>query len=281
MRWRSAEIDPARGKISVPSITTEQGIHHFEMHGKGKPVILLPGWPGSWQLWQDTMAFLGQYYRVYVLDFWTSSETGRKRTGWRLTDFVSLVDQFMEHMGIARAPLVGHSLGGTVCLLTALAYPERVERTSVISAPVNDAGLSLGFRLASRRPFAAWLRSAFPLTRAYLRRRAPAVCRDPRLADWMTRNLTPLELESYFASLASFRRIDLRAELKTLSLPVLGMYADRDKIVNPRQWKALRAGVSAAQIMRYRQAGHFIMLDEPRACMQSLKTFLDQRQIDE
>ncbi len=261
----------------MPSITTDQGILHFEICGKGKPVILLPGWLGSWQLWQDSMAFLGQYYRVYVLDFWTSCETGRRRTGCRLTDFASLVGQFMESMGIVRAPLAGHSLGGTVCLLTALTCPERVERAAVISAPIHESGLSLGLRLASRRLFTAWLKAAFPLTRACLRRRAAAVCRDPRLADWMTQNLTPSELESFFVSLASLRRIDLRARLKTLSQPVLGMYADRDKIVNPRQWKSLKAGVAGAQILRYRQAGHFIMLDEPRACMQSLKTFLDQR----
>ena len=84
----------------MPSITTNQGILHFEAYGKGKPVILLPGWLGSWGLWQDTMAFLGQYYRTYVLDFWGSSETGRKRNTYQVSDFTSLVGEFFEQMGI-------------------------------------------------------------------------------------------------------------------------------------------------------------------------------------
>jgi pimeloyl-ACP methyl ester carboxylesterase len=260
----------------VASIVTDQGILHFEVYGKGKPVILLPGWLGSWELWQDTMAFLGQYYRAYAIDFWSSSESGRKRIPCGLNDLASLVSQFIDQMGIVKALLVGHGLGGTVCLLTALANPQRVERAAVISAPLNRAGLRLRLRLAARRPFASWLPSAFRLTRAFLRRTAPALCRDPRLAEMMTRDLSPEILRSFVTSLASLGAIDLREDLKMLSLPVLGMYADRDKIVLPRQWKIIRSGVTGAQILRYPQAGHFIMLDEPRACMQSLKKFLDQ-----
>jgi pimeloyl-ACP methyl ester carboxylesterase len=53
------------------------------------------------------------------------------------------------------------------------------------------------------------------------------------------------------------------------------MYGDRDVIVNPNQWSVLKTGAPNAWIDRYHQAGHFIMLDEPKRFMNSLKTFLD------
>lgn len=261
----------------MPSITTNQGILHFEAYGKGKPVILLPGWLGSWGLWQDTMAFLGQYYRAYVLDFWGGSQTGRKRNTYQVSDFASLVGEFFEQMGIARAPLVGHGLGGTLSLLTALEDPQRVDRLALLNAPIRGNALSLPLRLAAWRPVAALLLSAFPITRTAARWSARAACRDPRLAKIINDDLSPATLEAFLTSIASLRQTDLRHRLEQIRLPVLGIYADRDKIVSPRQWKALKRGVAHARIERYPKAGHFVMLDEPRACMQALKKFLDMR----
>ena len=88
----------------MSSITTDQGIVHYEVYGRGKPVILLHGWLGSWGLWQETMGYLGSYYRTYALDFWGFGESGKKRETYAVQDFVSLVDQFMEQLGIMQAP---------------------------------------------------------------------------------------------------------------------------------------------------------------------------------
>ena len=77
-------------------------------------------------------------------------------------------------------------------------------------------------------------------------------------------------------SIASLRRTDLRPNLHKITVPVMGMYGDRDIIVNPRQWQPLQAGVPQAQIERFANAGHFIMLDEPEMFMEKIKGFLDE-----
>jgi pimeloyl-ACP methyl ester carboxylesterase len=83
-------------------------------------------------------------------------------------------------------------------------------------------------------------------------------------------------LESFLLSIASLRRTDLRGSLERVGVPAMGMYGDRDVIVHPMQWQPMVAGIPAAQIKRFPQAGHFIMLDEPDAFMQTLKEFLDR-----
>jgi pimeloyl-ACP methyl ester carboxylesterase len=69
------------------------------------------------------MAYLGAFYRTYAMDFWGFGESGKKRETYAVSDFVDLVNQFMNQLGIAHAPLVGHSMGGTVSLSVAIRYP--------------------------------------------------------------------------------------------------------------------------------------------------------------
>ena len=49
----------------------------------------------------------------------------------------------MEQLGIARAPLVGHSMGGTVSLSVAIRYPERVSKVVVVGSPIIGSSLAL------------------------------------------------------------------------------------------------------------------------------------------
>jgi len=259
----------------VSSITTDQGIVHYEVYGRGRPVILLHGWLGSWGLWQETMAFLGQHYRTYALDFWGFGESGKKRNTYMVQDFVSLVDQFMDKLGIASAPLVGHSMGGTVSLSVAIQYPERVQKVTIIGSPIVGSSLAPALKLAGYRPIAFLLFTMFGMFRAAMRVASPFICRDPRFPDMMDSDLSKTTLESFLVSIASLRRTDLRPNLHQIKVPVMGMFGDRDNIVHPRQWQPLLQGIPTARIERFKKAGHFIMLDEPQECMRLLKDFLD------
>jgi len=105
---------------------------------------------------------------------------------------------------------------------------------------------------------------------------APYYSKDKNWAQMMDRDVSRTTLEAFFASIGSLRKTDLRPSLNQIHVPVMGMYGDKDIVVNPRQWKPLRDGVPQARIERFPSAGHFIMLDEPTVFSQKLKTFLDQ-----
>jgi pimeloyl-ACP methyl ester carboxylesterase len=259
----------------VSSITTDQGIVHYEVIGRGRPVILLHGWLGSWGLWQETMAVLGRHYRTYALDFWGFGESGTKRDTYNVQDFVHLVGQFMEQLGIAQAPLVGHSMGGTVSLSAAIQYPQRVRKVVVIGSPIQGTSLSFLLKLFGRRPVAWVVYHNLWALKLGFRLLAPLYSRDPRWPDMMDRDIARVNLESFLLSIASLRCTDLRASLPKVGVPVLGMYGDRDVVVNPRQWKPLQAGVTTARIERFPKSGHFIMLDEPQKFVYTLRDFLD------
>ena len=209
------------------------------------------------------------------MDFWGFGESGKKRESYAVQDFVSLVDQFMEQLGITQAPLVGHSMGGTVSLSTAIRYPHRVKKVVVIGSPIVGSSLSLMLKLFGRRPIAFVVYKNLWAFRLFYRLLGPFYTRDRRWPQMMDRDISSTTLESFLLSIASLRRTDLRPVLNQVKVPTMGMYGGRDIVVSPSQWKVMADGVPHAQIQRYNKAGHFIMLDEPQNFMETLRDFLD------
>lgn len=221
------------------------------------------------------MTTLGRYYRTYALDFWGFGESGKKRESYAVQDFVSLVDQFMEQLGIAQAPLVGHSMGGTVSLLVAIQYPQRVCKTVVIGSPITGSSLNFLLKMFGRRLIAYIVHNNPWILRIGFRMLAPLYTRDRRWPEMMDRDLSQTTLESFLMSIASLRRTDLRPQLPLIKIPTMGMYGDKDVVVSPQQWRPMLEGIPHARVERFHNAGHFIMLDEPQKFGDTLMDFLE------
>jgi pimeloyl-ACP methyl ester carboxylesterase len=258
----------------VSSLTTDKGIVHYEVFGRGKPVILLHGWLGSWGLWQETMTFLGDEFRTYALDFWGFGESGKKLSTYSIDDFVSLVDQFMEALGIASAPLVGHSMGGTVSLALACKFPNRATKVTVIGSPIDGRSLVFFLKLAGYRPIGFTVHHLMWALKLGIRIGAPLVTRDRRWYGMIDKDLSSTTVESFLTSIASLRRTDLTHEIHAIKVPIMGMYGARDVFVNPNQWEPLQKHARMPRIERFREAGHFPMLDQAEKFQHTLRDFL-------
>jgi pimeloyl-ACP methyl ester carboxylesterase len=222
------------------------------------------------------MEDLGASYRTYAVDFWGFGESGARRSSYAVDDFVGLVDQFMAQMGIARAPIVGHSMGGSVCLLAAARHPHRVEKAVAISAPIVGSSLRFFPRVFGIRPVGWLTYRHLWLYRWFYRALAARYSRDPAWASMMDRDVSHTNLEAFFASIASLRGADLRPSLARVTIPVLGMYGGRDNVVDPGQWRLLEQGAACVRTQHFPSSGHFIMLDEPDRFRQELRAFLDE-----
>ena len=260
----------------MSSIVTDQGIVHYEAHGRGRPVILLHGWLESWDHWRGTMESLARHYKTYALDFWGFGESGKQGVGFTISEYVEMVDQFMERLGIGRASVLGHSMGGTVSLSLTLEHPERVRKVAIVGSPIAGDGLALFLRLAAYRfvaRFAYQVPGVIPLG---VRLSSPLLARD-----WKTwyamfeRDLSRTTLESFHLSIASLYKTNLRPRLNEIRVPTLGIYGKQDRIVNPRQGDVLAAGVPHVELRRFQHSGHFPMMDEQELFYQTVHEFLD------
>ena len=221
------------------------------------------------------MAYLGASYRTYALDFWGFGDSGKKRDSYAVQDFVSLVDQFMDRLGIERAPLVGHSMGGTVSLSVAIQYPQRVSKVVVVGSPIEGSSLAILLKVLGLRPIAVILFNVMWAFRLGMRVYSPLISHDPRFPAMMDKDLSRTTLESFLLSIASLRRTDLRPFLSQIKIPAMGMYGGKDIIVSPTEWKTMLEGIPHARIEQFPNAGHFVMLDDPDPFLFKLKEFLD------
>jgi pimeloyl-ACP methyl ester carboxylesterase len=258
----------------LSSIVTEQGVVHYEVYGRGTPVILLHGWLGSWGCWLGTMEALAPRHRTYALDFWGFGESDKRRESYSISDFVALVDQFMERLGIQSAPIIGHSMGGTVALSLALTRPRRVRKVAVVGSPIDGRSLNIFLKLAGY-PWIAFLVWNSPsLLRLGIRLFAPWIAAS--WSEWyamLMRDLSKMTLESFLWSISSLHHTDLSPALHTLRMPALGVYGRGDKIVDPRQAE-LFDQVAGARVEVMQGARHFPMLDEPERFYSTALSFL-------
>jgi pimeloyl-ACP methyl ester carboxylesterase len=244
-------------------------------------VLLLHGWLGSWALWRKTIEILGKDFRTYAIDFWGFGESGGTAGAdnlFTVDNFVELVHQFMETLGIVKAPLIGHSMGGTVSLSTAIRYPEKVVKVAVVGSPINGSSLNLLLKLSGYPTIASIFWISPPALRLFLRGYSYFMAKDGRnMAQMISRDVSQTTLHSFFQSIGTLRETDLRPRLNEVRAPTLGIYGKSDIIVDPRQKDVLKAGVKHAQIVYYPDAGHFPMLDTPERFNEDIRTFLSAR----
>lgn len=259
----------------MSSIVTDQGIVHYETFGRGKPVVLLHCWLGSWSYWLSTMEFLATHqYKTYALDFWGFGESA-KQGAFSVGEYVGMVDQFMERMGLSSARVMGHSMGGTVSLSLMLSRPQRVSKVAVVGSPIAGSGLSLLLKFAGYRRIAQLLYAVPGLLPGLIRLLSTTYAQDWRtLWDMLSQDLSRTTMESFSRSIRDLRHTDLRPRLHECQVPAMGIYGRKDNIVSPKQAELLRAGVQQHTIHYFDASGHFPMLDQTDLFHEAILDFL-------
>lgn len=147
---------------------------HYEVLGRGRPVILLHTWVGSWRYWVPTMQQLQLKYRVYALDLYGYGDSVKNPRKYSLDHQVQLLDDFTKQLAIPKMALVGHGLGAMVAVEFARRYNDRVPRMLVTNAPLFDPG-NLDQRAAVMPQAVAALRRSTESQHAEDHRSAPTV----------------------------------------------------------------------------------------------------------
>lgn len=112
---------------------------HYEVLGRGKPLIFIHGWLGSWRYWWPAMQGMAAHqFRSYAFDLWGFGDSSKVPPMYSTAAYVEMLDQFMAQLGVVPPViLVGHSLGGTVALQYTLKHPENVNRVFTVALPTS------------------------------------------------------------------------------------------------------------------------------------------------
>ncbi len=124
----------------MSAVVVDGELVHYEVLGRGRPVILLHGAIGSWRYWVPLLQRLQQSYRLYALDLFGFGDSAKNPTHFTLDKQVELVQSFMDELGVPKAALIGHGLGALVAAEFARRHSDHVARLLLVSTPLFDPG---------------------------------------------------------------------------------------------------------------------------------------------
>jgi pimeloyl-ACP methyl ester carboxylesterase len=131
------------------SITTvNDHLIHYEVLGRGRPVLFIHGWLGSWRYWWPSMQGLSAHHRSFAIDLWGFGDSSKLKEAYSIPAYVHMLSEFIDQLGVARPlTLIGHGLGAITSLKYALKYPDHVEKLVTVALPLK--GSDLDQRLAT------------------------------------------------------------------------------------------------------------------------------------
>jgi pimeloyl-ACP methyl ester carboxylesterase len=230
---------------------------------------------GSWALWRNTIEILGREFRTYALDFFGFGESVDRDLNFSVENYVNSVNQFMERLGINKAPLIGHSMGGTVSLAASVRFPEKIVKTAVIGSPIQGSSLNLLLKLSGYRGIARIIWTTPSLLKLFMRVYAHYIAKDgQKVGKMIVEDVSKISTESFFQSIGTLRQTDLRDQIADLPMSVMGIYGKKDRIVNPNQAQVLKEHAPGSRIAWFEGSGHFPMMDEPDRFHDTVRDFL-------
>ncbi|HML20858.1 MAG TPA: alpha/beta fold hydrolase [Aggregatilinea sp.] len=261
-------------------------LYYTHLPGDKGPVVLVHGFGGSTVTWNGTMtALAGAGYEVYAVDL---AGYGLSEKGWtidyRESAQAARVLGLMDELGIDQAALVGHSMGGRVVTLIALAHPECVSGL-ILAAPAlagqGDGGIPIPGWLLNVSVVRRWAQIALRQIGPDL---VPDLLRDAAYDDAaITPDLVSgyqraLDTPGWDLALLGITRDGgtsaLPRPLSALALPVLLVWGAEDTWVPALEGDALAAALPDTEYIVLEGTGHLPMHEAPEAFNTALLDFL-------
>lgn len=261
----------------------------FRTCGSGPALVLLHGIGDSSEAWAPLMPALGEHFTVVAPDLLGHGASDKPRADYSVAAYANGVRDLMDVLGIERATIVGHSLGGGVAAQTTYQYPHRIERLVLVSAGGVAREVTPLLRLLS----APYAELALPVTqlpgaRLVALALAEAAKRTPlglgRDADNLMRVFDGLPSGAARRSFTRTLRsvVDWRGQLVTMldrcylaeGMPTLLVWGDRDGVIPVAHGRLAHEAMPGSRFEVFSGAGHFPHHAEPERFVQLLLDFV-------
>ena len=228
----------------MSAIILSEELVHYEVLGRGKPLIFLHGWVGSWRYWIPTMQSISTSFRSYAIDLWGFGDSAKISDLYTLAKQVELLDDFIDKLGLGKIALIGHGLGALVSILFAARKSNYVDRLLTIGVPVSYTDIS------------PRLEASLPLD----------------LVEWLLKNTPAIEIirqetlkadpEAIKCSLDKFDQNQFHKVIAKLCVSHLCIFGQNDPLIHCSQLSIDAAPSPLSHHIAFDQSGHFPMLEQ-------------------
>lgn len=264
--------------LRLPSIELPGVSLHYEQQGSGGALLLVAGLASDAMSWLTVWKDLGARRRVIAPD---NRGVGRTRFHDATVSIDAMADDcaaLLDRLGIARAAVLGHSMGGFVAQRIALRHPGLVERLVLVAtgsrAPAESVARfrDLADRFDAGEDRSRWFRRLFDLVFT------PRFLADPANVEAATRWALdypwPQSAQAFRRQAEAIAAFDGQADLARLGVPVL-VLAGRDDVLFPLDAMQRFAGaIAGARFEAVSGAAHAVHTEQPQAFVDAVTRFL-------
>lgn len=263
---------------------------HYEIAGKGDPVLLLSGGPGfSPEYLRPIAEKLGDRHAFVLFHQRGTGKSVIAKTDANTLSLANLVgdlEALRKELKVEKLTIVGHSFGGILTMMYARQYPQRIAAIAFVDAggptlqsvPKFTTNLEARFSEEERAAIKEWSgakakenyrRAVLEITKA----KTPAYFADRAKAKPLTDAMTEESFHDgvFWAIVAQMMVLDLRSGLEKVKAPVLVLHGKQDPLESAEEVHATFPG---SHLELLDNAGHFPWLEQPEKFFAVLGDFL-------
>jgi pimeloyl-ACP methyl ester carboxylesterase len=233
--------------------------------GQKPPVVLIHGAGGSHLYWPSDVRRLPGY-RVYAIDL-PGHGKSEGRGHQSIPAYVQSVLGWLEQSGLHRAVFVGHSMGSAIAMSLALDHPEHVLGLGLVGA---GARLRVAEALLESASSATTFHNAVDMVISW--------SFSPQTSERLVRLASERMAETRYSVLhgdfLACNGFDLSERVGEIRCPTLVVCGEQDKMTPKRHSQFLADCIPEARLEVIPDAGHMVMLEQPKAVVGVLMDFL-------
>ena len=239
----------------------------YERRGKGTPLVLLHGYPLDHHTWDFVAPALEGTFDLILPDLRGFGQSTTVDSQYTLDTFASDIAGLLDHLGIQKAAIAGHSMGGYVALAFTKLYPERVSELGLVSTQTLADPPD---RKEGRYKTAAEV--AEKGISGVVETMTPKFTLDEKL---QTSARKIMEMQKPGAVIGALKamaeRMDMSALLSTIKIPVVVIHGDADSLISVDRAREMKAAVPHAHFVELKGIGHLPMMEAVNETAEALK----------
>jgi len=257
--------------LLLASFTLSAQIKSFEVtvEGNGQPVLLLPGFSCTGQVWDTTVAKLSKEYECHIFTFAGFGDVPAIEKPW-LPKIKDDIVKYVSEKNLENATIIGHSLGGALGLWLASDENSSYSKLIVVDAlPCTGALMMPNFKSENMVYESPWNKQMLEMDDAAFDAMATQMSsgmtlnteKQKQIKDWILKS----DRETYVYGYTDLLKLDLREDIAKIKTPVTILAAthpyglEMAKSTYEGQYEKLEG----YEIEFAEGSAHFIMFDNP------------------
>lgn len=251
---------------------------YYEIYGEGTPLLLISGLGSDSSSWLGVAKGLSEYFQTIIFDNRGSGRSDKAPKGCSIGQMADDVVKLLDSLGIERAHIIGHSMGGYIAQELAIRHPERVnklilEATALFSTKRNNFLLEDFFRqLQEGANFEAWIRRwAFWLF-------SRKCFNDAAFIETFVKNGRDYpyrqQADDFKAQIDAIASFDSRKKIAAIKAKALVLAGEEDIMKFPDESKELAENISGCVFRLLKDTGHSIHIENPGEFIKEILDFL-------